>query len=73
MKRKFKKNKKPPQRLPKEASQQLQADLDKRLCRLAQLEFAEHYYNNYMKALQENHDSGFVLQTKHNVSRNDSF
>ena len=58
--RKYKKNRKPAQRLPVDCVKQLQVEIDGRLSRSAQLVFAKHMYKEYQKALNDNSALGNV-------------
>jgi hypothetical protein len=51
-------NTKPPQRLSTQKLMLLQNQIDTRLSRYAQLEFAKHCYENFRKAFDENNCAG---------------
>jgi len=51
-------NHKPPQRLPTQKLILLQNQIDSRLSRYAQIEFAKHCYTNYRKAFDANNGAG---------------
>lgn len=58
------KNKSPPIRLPLEKLRNLQEEIDRRLMRAAQLEFASHYYEKYKEALASNSKAGEFHERK---------